>query len=334
MATIYEVSKLAGVSLATVSRVMNNNARVSDKTREKVESAMQALGYRPNANAQSLASNRSNSVGLMVSELHGPFFGEIMSGVERELRGAGKHAFITSGHSNEAEEKTGIEFLISRNCDALVLHVEAVSDEYLIELSKGKTPFVLINRYVPELKQHCISLDNEAGGYLATRYVLDQGHRDIAYIAGPEWKKDANDRLAGHLRALKEANIAIDQGLIYRGNFQQSGGREGLMALRAAQRKFTTVICGNDEMASGVISAAGELNIPMPQALSVVGFDNIIYSSYLVPKLTTVDYPVWHMGQMAARMVLQQTYDVKGLDIHSVFMPKLIERQSVDRLKS
>lgn len=133
MATIYQVSDLAGVSLATVSRVLNNNARVSDKTRDKVQAAMKELGYRPNSIAQSLASNRSNSIGILVSELDGPIYGQMMAGIESELRASGKHAIITTGYSEEDKEKDGIEFLLSRNCDALILHAEAVSDEYLIE---------------------------------------------------------------------------------------------------------------------------------------------------------------------------------------------------------
>ncbi|MGH8168731.1 MAG: LacI family DNA-binding transcriptional regulator, partial [Woeseiaceae bacterium] len=145
MATIYEVSRLAGVSLATVSRVMNNSARVTDKTRQKVLSAMEELGYRPNSIAQSLASNRSNSVGIMVPELHGPFFSTMLSGIEAELRGAKKHVIITVGHSDEEKEIDGIEFLMSRNCDALILHVDAVSDAWLVELHRKATPIVLIN---------------------------------------------------------------------------------------------------------------------------------------------------------------------------------------------
>ena len=142
MATIYEVSKLAGVSLATVSRVTSNNALVSDKTRQKVLDAMAQLGYRPNSIAQSLASKRTNSVGILVSELHGPFFGQMMAGIETELRAAGKHVIITTGHSEEDKEKEGIEFLKSRNCDALIVHVEAVSDEYLKDLCQI-FPFIL-----------------------------------------------------------------------------------------------------------------------------------------------------------------------------------------------
>jgi LacI family transcriptional regulator len=150
MATIYQVSELAGVSLATVSRVMNKNTRVSDKTKQKVLDAMEQLGYKPNSIAQSLASNCTNSVGILVSELHGPFFAQMMAGIESELRAAGKHVIITTGHSEEDKEQEGIEFLISRRCDAIILHVEAVSDDYLIKLSKGSTPVYLMSRYVEQ----------------------------------------------------------------------------------------------------------------------------------------------------------------------------------------
>jgi LacI family transcriptional regulator len=137
MPTIYEVSKLAGVSLATVSRVINNSGKVRVETRRKVEVAMQELGYRPNSIAQSLASNRSNSVGVLVPELHGPFFGIMLSSIEDELRAAGKHVIITAGHSDEEKEKDSIEFLASRQCDALILHAFAVSDEYLLQQARG-----------------------------------------------------------------------------------------------------------------------------------------------------------------------------------------------------
>ena len=137
MATIYEVSKRAGVSLATVSRVLNNSGRVTERTRQKVLAAMAELDYRPNSIAQSLASNRSNSVGIMVPELHGPFFGTLITGIEQVLREAGKHTIVTVGHSNESEEKDGIDFLVSRRCDALLLHVDAVSDEFIVELEQG-----------------------------------------------------------------------------------------------------------------------------------------------------------------------------------------------------
>lgn len=278
MATIYEVSKLAGVSLATVSRVMNNNTPVKESTRRKVLDAMAQLDYRPNSIAQSLASNRSNSIGVLVSELHGPFYGAMLTGIEAEFRAAGKHVIITAGHSDLATEQDGIDFLQSRNCDALILHVEAVSDDYLLQLAAGDTPFVLLNRHIPAIADRCISLNNELGGYLATRHLLEQGHRQIAYIAGPMWKTDARDRYHGHQRALAEYQLTADPALFFEGDFRETGGSKGLESLLQSGKTFSALVCANDEMASGAITAARELGLNIPQQLSVMGYDNVNFA--------------------------------------------------------
>jgi LacI family transcriptional regulator len=334
MATIYQVSELAGVSLATVSRVMNNNARVSDATRAKVLAAMEELGYRPNSIAQSLASSRSNSIGILVSELHGPFYGEMLSGIENECRRAAKHVIIAAGHSEEASEKDGIEFLISRNCDALILHVEAVSDDYLIKLASGNLPIVLINRFIPQLADNCICLNNELGGYLATKNLLQQGHTQLAYISGPMWKSDAKDRFAGHLRAMAEFGLSFNRQLFAEGDFQDSSGSACMQQLLAKKLPFTALICGNDEMAAGAMEVAREHGLQVPQQLSIVGFDNLILARYIHPKLTTIDYPIGEMGRMAARWVLKHIYQQQALTLKNVFEPVLISRESATALSA
>lgn len=332
MATIYQVSELAGVSLATVSRVMNNNARVSENTRNKVLAAMEQLGYRPNSIAQSLASNRSNSVGILVSELHGPFYGEMLSGIENECRAAGKHVIIAAGHSEEASEKDGIEFLISRSCDALILHVEAVSDNYLIKLASGNMPVVLINRFIPQLADNCISLDNELGGYLATKELLQQGHTQLAYMAGPMWKSDAKDRYNGHLRAMAEYGLSFNPALLAEGDFQDSSGSACMQQLLAKGIPFTALVCANDEMAAGAMEVARAQGLNVPQDLSIVGFDNLILARYIYPKLTTIDYPIGEMGRMAARWVLKNIYQQQALQLKNVFQPVLVCRDSASSI--
>lgn len=331
MATIYEVSKLAGVSLATVSRVMNNNARVSDKTRQKVTAAMAELGYRPNSIAQSLASNCSNSVGLLVSELYGPFYGPMMSGIENVFRDHNKHLIIAAGHSDAEREEQGIEFLISRNCDALILHVEAVSDEYLIKLSQGRTPFVLLNRYIEQLADRCITLDNFKGGYLASEYTLAQGHKDVAYISGPLWKKDAKDRYQGHQQALNDAKIAYQPELLYEGDFMEQSGYLGFQKL-FADHTFSALICANDEMATGAMIAAREAGLKLPEQLSIVGFDNVFFTRHVYPPLTTINYPIDEMGTMAAKWILAQVYHKGKIQLQTHFLPELVERASVTQL--
>jgi len=329
MATIYEVSKLAGVSLATVSRVMNKNTRVSDKTRDKVLEAMEQLGYRPNTIAQSLASNRSNSIGVLVSELHGPFFGQMMAGIESEIRAAGKHVIITTGHSEIEKEKDGIEFLISRNCDAIIVHAEAVSDEYLTELNKKDTPVYLMSRHVPAMSEQCVSLNNEMGGYLATKHIIEQGHKNIAYITGPQFKADASDRLTGHKRALQEYGIHFNEQLYFEGDFKESCGNDGLKQFINTKLPFDALVCANDEIASGAMKYAREHGFKLPEDLSIIGFDNVIFASYLYPKLTTIDNPVNEMGKMAAKLVLKNVYQNKAFEIQHIFEPNLVVRDSV-----
>lgn len=334
MATIYEVSKLAGVSLATVSRVINKNAKVSEKTRQKVVDAMDELGYRPNSIAQSLASNRTNSVGIMVSELNGSFFGQMMSGIEAELRAAGKHVIITTGHNEEQREKDGIEFLKSRNCDALIVHVEGLSDKEILALNQSDTPIYFMSRYIEGLAENCISLDNELGGYLATDVMIKHGHTDIAYIAGPQLKHDAQERLAGHKRALKDHNIAFNEALFFEGDFTETGGKEGLKQFLAQNNSFTALVCGNDEMASGAMTYAREHGISLPEQLSVIGFDNISFARHIYPKLTTIDNPVGEMGHMAAKLVLKNVYQDKDIEVTHSFKPTLINRDSISNIRS
>ncbi|WP_289169863.1 LacI family DNA-binding transcriptional regulator [uncultured Pseudoalteromonas sp.] len=328
MATIYQVSEMAGVSLSTVSRVLNDNDYVSKKTKKKVLEAMKELGYQPSSIARSLASSRTNSVGILVSELDGPFFGQMMSAIEEQLRIAGKHVIITPGHSDEKKEKSGFEFLISRNCDAIIAHVEAVSNEYLIELSKGKTPIYLMSRYVKEIEQNCISLDNVMGGYLATKAMINRGHKRIAYIAGPQFKEDASDRLKGHKNALAEYNLTFDESLYYVGDFKETGGSDGLRHFIQNKAQITALVCANDEMASGAMKYAREHGFNLPKDLAIIGFDNVIFTNYLYPTLTTIDNPVPEMGRAAANLVLKDIYKKSGITVNQVFEPKLILRDS------
>lgn len=329
MATIYEVSALAGVSLSSVSRVLNDHEHVSEKTKKKVMAAMDELGYRPNAVARSLASNRTNSIGVLVSELHGPFYGDMLSSIELELRKAGKHAVVTAGHSVEKSEKEGINFLIDRKCDALIILVDSLSDEYLIELSKGSTPIVILNRFIPEIKECCFYIDNELGGYLATKHMIAQGHNQLAYISGPLFKQDATERLLGHKKALAESGLPFDEDLFYEGDFLTASGRIGFNKLIQKQNSFSAVVCANDEMASGAMKGARDHNLLIPKDCSIIGFDNVYFANYLHPELTTMNYPIKEMAKMSAQWILKNVYKQSDFNISNKFIPELITRESV-----
>ncbi len=329
MATIYQVAELASVSLATVSRVINGNQNVSEKTRSKVQQAMASLNYRPNNVAQSLASNRSNSIGLLVPEVDGPFFGELMGGVEEVLRGAGKHLVITPGHFNVQQEEEGIDFLISRGCDALILAAEAVSDDYLIALQSRNVPFMIVGRSIEQLNSACISLDNIEGGYLATRLMLDSGHTEIGYIAGPIENVHTVHRLQGHQKALQSQQLELDESRIFYGDFKESGGVEGFKTLIGNHPNLTAVVCANDELAAGVNNIARKMGYRVPEDISLVGYDNDLFTRYMYPKLTTISNPIREMGAMAASKLLHDIYDLAETEITHLFRPTVINRESV-----
>lgn len=331
MATIYDVSLRAGVSLATVSRVINKNSNVSEKTRQKVLDAMAELDYRPNTIAQSLASNVSNSVGVLVSQLDGPYYGPMMAEIEAALRAQNKHVIIAVGHSDAAVEQDSVEFLLSRGCDALILDVEAVSDEYLVQLSQRSVPIVLINRYIQAMEPRCIYLNNELGGYLATRHLVDLGHRSIAYISGPKNKHDAMERLVGHQRALAEGGLVYDPALYVEGDYKEEGGEAGMLALLQTGKPFSALVCANDQMASGAIAVCLQRGLVIPRDLSVIGYDNIPFAKYISPKLTTVNNPIHEMGKMAALWVLRHVYADDQTQVHNVFEPELVVRGSAIR---
>lgn len=329
MATIYEVAELAKVSLATVSRVINSNVKVSPKTLKKVKLAMDELDYRPNSIAQSLASNRTNRVGVLVSELSGPFFSNMLSVVEQELRNAGLHAVIAAGHSDENSEKDAIKFLLSCRCDALILHVDSLTDKYLLELHKQDIPFSIINHHIEELSDRCFTVDNKMGGYLATRSLLKAGHRKVAYISGPSFKEDARLRLSGHKRALAEFGIEFDESLHSIGNYQEEGGKQALDSIYKRNSDFTAVVCANDEMAVGAMYRARDLGFSLPETLSIVGFDDLIFARYTYPTLATIHNPISDMGSMAVKWILHEVYKQKiSEELINVFAPKFITRRS------
>lgn len=334
MATIYKVAEYAGVSLSTVSRVLNGRKTVNPELREKVEKAVKDLNYRPSSVARSLATNRTDSIGVLVSELDTPFFGEMMQAIEATLRKASKHVIITVGHNDQEQETDAIEFLISRNCDALIMHSEGMTDAQIVDIGRDRLPISVINRFVEGIDENCcFGLDNKLGGMMATQHLIEKGHQSIAYISGPARKVDAMERLAGHKNALQNANLDIVPDLIYEGNYKEQNGIDGLQQLLSTGKSFTGLVCANDWMASGAMTCARDMGIRLPEDLSIVGFDDIVFAHHVYPKLTTISNPVYKMGEMAAKSILNRLYGEKN-ELKTLYSPVLIERDSALDLRT
>ncbi|MGY3572665.1 LacI family DNA-binding transcriptional regulator [Vibrio sp. SCSIO 43135] len=331
MATIKHVSEHAGVSQATVSRVINGTSRVSHDKKLKVEKAIKELGYRPNSIAQALASSRTGSVGIVVPELGGPFFSGILHCIEENLRRFGYHAVVTAGSNTEQGQRESVEFLLGRRVDALILHTQHLSDDYLIALEEQGVPVVLVNRFIPEMALSCIDIDNEVGGKLATQYLLQMGHTKIACITGPLDKSDARGRLQGYRRALEEAGLEYDEALVSEAGFTEETGVSAMKKLLKRECEFTAVFASNDHMAFGAFEVLKSEGISVPQDISLIGFDNILFARYLTPGLTTINFPIELMSTEAVQLTIQKLNKNKR-DVNFKLSPSLVVRNSVKDL--
>ncbi|PMH43222.1 LacI family transcriptional regulator [Vibrio sp. 10N.286.49.B3] len=331
MATIKDVSESAGVSQATVSRVINGTTRVSHDKKIKVEKAIKDLGYRPNSIAQALASSRTGSIGIIVPELGGPFYSGILHCIEEQLRRFGYHVVVTAGANTEQAQKESVEFLLGRRVDALILHAQQLTDDYLIGLEDSGMPVVLVNRFIPEMITSCIEIDNELGGRLAAQYLLQMGHTKIACITGPLDKSDARGRLQGYRKALEEAGIDYDESLISEAGFTEESGVSAMKKLLRRQCQFTAVFASNDHMAFGAFEVLKDAGYSVPEDVSLIGFDDIIFARYLTPGLTTINFPIEQMSIEAVQLTIQKLNKNKR-DVNFKLTPSLIVRNSVKNL--
>ncbi|GLS91240.1 transcriptional regulator GalR [Psychromonas marina] len=331
MITIKEVSELAQVSQATVSRALNGHATVKEANKIKVFEAIEKLGYKPNSFAQALASSRSNSIGMLVGTLEGPFFGPLMHNVENNVRKKNMHLIVTSGQESKDKETDSIRFLQSKQVDGLIVIADRLSDDELIKIAKNTPATIILNRYVPELYKQCICIDNELGGYIATKHMLELGHKKIACITGQLSKLDSRDRLQGYRNALAEFGINYEASLIAEGRFDHDGNHEKVRRLLDRHSDITAIFCQNDNIALAVYDVCSDRGLTIGEDISIVGFDNDTYSQHIRPKLTTVNFPVIEMGIEAANSVLSLVHKDKH-QINNKLSPELVIRNSVKKL--
>lgn len=332
MATIKDIAKAAGVSLATVSRVINDGPKVGDETRKRVKQIMADMGYRPNANARALVSQQSASLGVVVAELRDPFFASLAHGIQTVALEKNVQILMSCGSIEEETERKAIETLLEHRCQAMVVHSKTLPDSELIEISKQVPGFILINRYIPEIGHRCVWLDNVAGGKIMAEYMLQQGHRDIAVISSKYHIDDPEHRLAGIRAALDEHGIELPDTNIEFGVPDQEGGELAMQNLLAKGVKASAVLTYNDAMASGAMTTLLDHNIDIPGQISVIGYDDILLAKYCRPKLTTLRYPIEMMATKAAELALSYAFGKAPSNEGTYkYTPTIIRRESVSR---
>ncbi|MGE6122378.1 HTH-type transcriptional regulator GalR [Aeromonas media] len=329
MATIKDVALLSGVSVATVSRVINNSPKASQASRDAVFKAMHELNYHPNANARALAHQNNETLGLIVADVSDPFFGTMVKAVEQVAQATGNFLLIGNGYHDAAKEKHVIEQLIGHRCSGLVVHAKMLPDEELIQMMSYVPGMVLINRIVPGFESRCVALDDRYGSWLATRHLIQEGHKKIGFLCSNHQISDSQDRLQGYLDALQEHNIQVDERLISRGSPDELGGEAAMTELLSRGQQMTAVVCYNDSMAAGALSVLSDNGIEVPQELSLVGFDDVLISRYLRPRLTTVRYPIIAMATQAAELAIALAKGGPLPQTTHMFSPTLVRRHSV-----
>ena len=329
MITIRDVARLAGVSVATVSRVLNNSALVSADTRETVMQAVSQLGYRPNANAQALATQVSDTIGVVVMDVSDPFFGALVKAVDTIAQQHNKYVLIGNSYHEAEKERHAIEVLIRQRCSALIVHAKALSDDELASFLDQIPGMVLINRIVPGYAHRCVGLDNVTGAMMATRMLQSNGHQRIGYLASVHQIEDNQQRREGWVQALAEQGVTPPESWVGTGNPDMQGGEAAMVELLGRNLQLTAVFAYNDSMAAGALTALKDNGIAVPQHLSLIGFDDIPIARYTDPQLTTVRYPIVSMARLATELALLGAAERLDLQSTHLFMPTLVRRHSV-----
>lgn len=331
MATIKDVCELAQVSKSTVSRALTGHPGIAEKTKEKVLKAIEELNFQPNAAARSLASKRTNSIGILVVTIDSPYFSSMVSSAEEIARYNDFYLIPTSGYAIREYDLDAIKFLKSKQVDGLIIHSGGLSDEDILETIKETPATVLLNRFIPEIAENCIVLDDVLGGYLATKHLLEQGHTKIGCITGPLQQIDCQERLQGYRNALAEHGIEYDKNLIIEGTFALENNHLAPTKLLDRDTNLTAIFCLNDQIALGVYGVLRERNIDIGEDISVVGYDNSDISAHINPRLTTVNFPIKVMGAEAAKKVLAIIEGRECL-MKNKLLPELICRDSVKNI--
>ena len=329
MITIRDVARQAGVSVATVSRVLNNSALVSPDTRDVVMKAVTQLGYRPNANAQALATQVSDTIGVVVMDVSDAFFGALVKAVDTVAQQHQKYVLIGNSYHEAEKERHAIEVLIRQRCSALIVHSKALSDDELSDFMQHIPGMVLINRIVPGYDHRCVGLDNVSGALMATRMLLNHGHQRIGYLSSNHGIEDDDMRREGWSKALQEQGIIAPDSWIGSGSPDMQGGEAAMVELLGRNLGLTAVFAYNDSMAAGALTTLKDNGIVVPQHLSLIGFDDIPISRYTDPQLTTVRYPVMSMAKLATELALLGAAGKLDREATHCFMPTLVRRHSV-----
>lgn len=336
--TMKDVAKAAGVTTAAVSYAISGKRPISDETRKRVEAAIKELGYTPNMAARTLSSagRSSKLIGVVVPQTEGggrlmfqnQFYAEILGSIELCARQAGYHVLISATDANDSYLTLAAE----RNLDGIIV-IGMYPDEFYQQMKRSRIPIVLIDSYCNDHYYHNVRIDDAYGSYLATKYVLERGHRDIAFFCGRIKDNGVmKKRLAGYRDALGEYSVEFRDGLVFEGNIDYKDGIESANRLMDTQVNATAVVAAADILAIGAAKAFYERGVRVPDGISLMGFDDLEISQYLTPGLTTVRQQISLKGEKAVELLIRSINEPELTKQELILPVSLVERESVKRI--
>ncbi|TFD73293.1 LacI family DNA-binding transcriptional regulator [Cryobacterium fucosi] len=324
--TIKDVAALAGVSAATASRVLSGNPATSPDSRARVAAAVTELDYRPNAQARALRSTRSDSIGLLVSDVRNPFFADLAHTVEQAALAAGYVTLLGNANERKEQQDRYLDTLISRRVDGIIVAPLGDGSGSIRSLITREIPTVFVDRTVDGLDIPSVTTDSEAGIRQAVEHLAAAGHTRIGYISGPQATSTGRDRFAAFTRAIADKGLSQDHELVYFGDYQAASGSAGVHALLQLRRPPTALLAADSLMAVGAIAILHKLGRRIGVDIALIAFDDIEWFALLNPALSVISHSVEEMGRIAVDMLLQV---IDGGQPESVVLPsELIVRAS------
>jgi len=331
--TIHDIARELGISASTVSRALNDNPRISLKTKEKIKAVADRLGYRPNTLASNLRHKKSNTIGIVVPLINRHFFSSVISGVEDIAFKAGYTVVISQSNDLLSKEINIVHSMFANRIDGLIISIamQTNSFEHLKIFKKKNIPLVFFDRAVPEIETDKIVVDDFAGGFRVTQHLIDQGYQRIAHLAGTQNLRTYLDRKNGYIEALRQNGIPYNESLVIINTLTSDEGISAVEQLMNLSTPPDAIFCGNDTTALSSMIYLRDKGMRIPQDVGIVGFSNEPFSRVVSPSISTIEQPGFEMGQKAAELLIRQI-ETKERTYQTIILPtELIIRESSQR---
>jgi LacI family transcriptional regulator len=327
--TIKEIARIANVSAMTVSRALNNRHSVRGATREKILKIANRLGYMPNRIARSLVSKKSDLISLIVADISNPFFAEISRGIEDRARENGYHVIFSSTDDDPKNLESCVRMMREMGVDGFIIAAVSLKEPIVDELLDQEIPVVLINRRIKKSNVNYVVVDNYKGAYLAVEYLINIGYKKIGIISGRSSVSTGKERLQGYRKGLLDHGLKFKKEYSSQGPFTEEHGKKAAKKMLTLKNRPEAIFAASDNIALGVMNAAGELGLKIPEDLAIVGFDDTIFSSNSKIRLTTVSQRKYEMGERGVQILIDLIENQQSDYINKVVLePRLIIRES------